>query len=304
MAPPTLDQIMNFLAVVEHGSFSAAARARKRAQPAITYSIQKLESDIGVRLFDRSGFRPNLTADGRLLLQHARRIAEEVGLFSLQSQGIAAGLEEELSVVVDPICSAAFIVEPLVTFQQLYPSVRILLYADVLDGVVKHLLADTCTIGITSMYADMTPKLRRQPLWNIELLLVAAPHHPLAQMPRDVPDHLLRDHIQLALMERSGAVGLRDYGILSNQLWRVTEMTMMLEMLRAGLGYGFAPQHLVREDMATGRLVQLYPQSWNISGTIELPIYAAWKANEPLGMAARWLLNHLCDRRAGSPEDP
>lgn len=52
----TLDQILNFLAVVNQGSFSGAARALNRAQSAVTYSIHKLESQVGTDLFDRSGF--------------------------------------------------------------------------------------------------------------------------------------------------------------------------------------------------------------------------------------------------------
>jgi DNA-binding transcriptional LysR family regulator len=292
----TLDQILNFLAVVDRGSFSAASRARGRAQPAVTHSIQKLESQLGSRLFDRSDYRPVLTEAGRLLLPEARRIVEQVGVFSLKSRGIAAGLEQELAIVVDPICPVSYLTACLAPFQQLYPSVQLLLYTDVLDGVTRYLVDGTCKIGILSVYGDMPAALNRRPLlgMDIELLLVAAPHHPLAQISGPVGEHVLREHVQLALMDKWGVVGLRDYAILANRVWRLGDVMLMLAMLRAGLGYGIVPDHLVREDIVAGRLQRIRPQSWDVLGSIPLPIYAAWKADQPMGPAAQWLLDHLC----------
>jgi DNA-binding transcriptional LysR family regulator len=75
---PNSEQILVFLAVVDQGSFSAAARHLQRAQSAVTYAIQQLESDLGVALFDRSGRRPLLTPAGNALVGNARRVAREL----------------------------------------------------------------------------------------------------------------------------------------------------------------------------------------------------------------------------------
>jgi DNA-binding transcriptional LysR family regulator len=64
----TFDQIRVFLSVVDQGSFPKAAKSLKRAQSAVTYAIRKLEAEIGVQLFDRSGYRSVLTPAGRALL--------------------------------------------------------------------------------------------------------------------------------------------------------------------------------------------------------------------------------------------
>lgn len=57
----SLGQLRTFAVVVEEGSFSSAARRLNRSQSAITYAVQKLESVVGASLFDRGGYRPELT---------------------------------------------------------------------------------------------------------------------------------------------------------------------------------------------------------------------------------------------------
>jgi DNA-binding transcriptional LysR family regulator len=67
----TLDQCLVFTTVAAEGSFSATARRMNRAQSAVTYASQKLEAQLGLLLFDRSGYRPVLTEAGAALLPRA-----------------------------------------------------------------------------------------------------------------------------------------------------------------------------------------------------------------------------------------
>jgi LysR family cyn operon transcriptional activator len=69
----TLQQLRYFLAACEHGSFTAAASSLLIAQPSVAEQIRRLEQEIGVRLFVRSGRRLTLTEAGRELQTHARR---------------------------------------------------------------------------------------------------------------------------------------------------------------------------------------------------------------------------------------
>ena len=69
-----LFQLEAFLAVVREGSFSAAAKALYRTQPAISQTIKRLEDEIGRPLFDRSSRRGLLTDAGRVLADHAERL--------------------------------------------------------------------------------------------------------------------------------------------------------------------------------------------------------------------------------------
>src|SRR6202166_2724863 len=98
----SLDQFAVFAAVVEEGSFAAAARRMNRAQSAITYAIQKLEDQSGVELFDRSAYRPVLTQAGTALLARAQRILAEIEQYRLHARQMTMGLEHELKLAVHP----------------------------------------------------------------------------------------------------------------------------------------------------------------------------------------------------------
>lgn len=73
-----VQQIRSFVAVVDHGSFSEAARLLGISQPAVTMQVQALETDVGATLLDRHYRRIDLTEAGRTLLPHARRVLEQI----------------------------------------------------------------------------------------------------------------------------------------------------------------------------------------------------------------------------------
>src|SRR5690348_1597334 len=97
----SLDQLRSFIAAVDEGSFSAAARKLRRAQSVVSELVSSLETQIGVALFVRSGRYPKLTPQGVVLLADARGIIANVDFMKARAKGMAAGLEAELSVVVD-----------------------------------------------------------------------------------------------------------------------------------------------------------------------------------------------------------
>ena len=70
----SLDQLRTFIAAVDAGSFSAASRKLLRSQSVVSEAISNLEDQIGVKLFDRSGHYPKLTAAGSVILADARGI--------------------------------------------------------------------------------------------------------------------------------------------------------------------------------------------------------------------------------------
>src|SRR5258706_9544581 len=97
----SLDQLRSFIAAVDEGSFSAAARKLQRAQSAVSELVSTLEDQIGVVLFDRSGRYPRLTPEGAVLLADARGIVAGVDFMKARAKGMASGLEPEPSVAID-----------------------------------------------------------------------------------------------------------------------------------------------------------------------------------------------------------
>src|SRR5450830_276803 len=176
----TLDQIQIFLAVVDEGSFTKAAKKLSRSRSAITYGIQNLESQIDLLLFDRTAYRPTLTQEGKTLLVRARRIADEANSFRDSARSLASGLEAELTIVLDSMFPMQPVVKALTAFRERFPTVPPRVYVQPLGAAVELLLDGTGMIGLLqSQFTDMTV-LKRFHMLTVDLLPVVAPHHPLA----------------------------------------------------------------------------------------------------------------------------
>ena len=296
----TLDQFRVLAVVVETGSFSAAARRLNRAQSAITYTVQKLEEQVGTQLFDRSGYRPVLSEAGRALLPRVRRILEEVDGFAVQAHGIAGGLEPELSLVVDSMFPMGTLTEALTGFQATFPSVQTRLHVETLGAAAQAVIEGVVTLGIVTVFASDLPELERTPVGEIELAPVAAPGHPLAEAGEALEPEALRDHVQLVLSDRSLLTAGRDYGVAAVRTWRIADLGARHAMLLAGLGWGSMPLHMVRADLEAGRLVQLKVSRWDGADRMpRLPVVMAHRRDTALGPAGRWLLTRLS---IGAPE--
>src|ERR1700751_4070682 len=97
----TLDQLRTFIAAVDEGSFSAAGRKLRRAQSVVSQSLGNLETQLGVKLFDRSSRYPRLTEEGRSLLADAGSVADDIDGFKARARAMREGLEPELAVSMD-----------------------------------------------------------------------------------------------------------------------------------------------------------------------------------------------------------
>ena len=299
---PSFDQLQVMLAVVEAGSFSGAARRLNRAQSAVTYAVQRLEEQLGTALFDRATYRPTLTEAGRTLLPRARLIADEMRALGDHARGIAAGLEPELTLIVDAMFPMCILLETLRTFGARFPSVPPRIYVETLGGATELVLNGTCAIGLLLTFGSEFEPLQRQHLLGVTMIHVAAPSHPLSQIVGPVPREELRRHVQLVLSDRSGLTGNRDYGVLSSQTWRLADLGAKHAMLTAGLGWGGMPAHMVAEDLAAGRLKRIAIQSDNAGDDfITLPLCSAYHRDRPPGPAGRWLLDHLSERLETNP---
>ena len=288
----TLDQIQLFLAVVDEGSFANVSRKLNRAQSAVTYGIQKLEAQVRLSLFDRSGYRPKLTEAGRSLLPRARRMMEEATAFRETARGLADGLEPELTIVLDSMFPMPPVVDVLAAFTERFPTVPPRVYVQSLGAAAELVLDGVCTIGLLSFFFTDLAVFKRIPLLTIDLIPVVAPHHPLAAIEGLVEPHVLQQHVQLVLTDRSTRTAGRDYGVLSGRTWRLADLAAKQSMLLAGLGWGNMPSHMVADDIARGRLKAIRPTEFDPM-MAQLVMGGAYLAERQLGPSGRWLIDRL-----------
>lgn len=179
----TLQQVLDFLAVAEHGSLHAAARARAQTQPALSRSLRRLEADLGAPLFERhaGGMRP--TVYGQRFATHARRVAAEASQARdavRQLRGDAAG---QVSYGSSAAPSLLLAPAAVARFRRRYPEVRLHCRSGLLHLLAPALREGELDFAVCPLPAGpLDPGLQARPLLVSETVLVARRDHPKARV--------------------------------------------------------------------------------------------------------------------------
>jgi DNA-binding transcriptional LysR family regulator len=288
----SLDQLRTFIAAADEGSFSAAGRKLHRAQSVVSQTIANLEAQTGVRLFERTRRMPSLTDAGQALLTEARVVAGGMDRFKARAKSLTGGLEPELSVVVDVMFPIKTLTCAVVQFQAEFPVTPLRLYVEALGAVAQTVLDGRCAFGVMGTLPIAAPEFTRELLLTVDMIRVAAPHHPLAAHTGPIPEAVLAEHVQLVLTDRSELTAGRDFGVMSHRTWRLADLGAKHAFLRAGLGWGGMPLDAVAEDLASGALVRLQIEAPQAQMLV-MPMSAVYLTESPPGPAGRWLLDHL-----------
>jgi DNA-binding transcriptional LysR family regulator len=298
---PSLDQLRVFIAVIDHGGFAHAARALHRTQSVISYTIANLEEQLNVELLDRSKRKPALTEAGRALLADARAVSLKVDSMRSRAKALSAGLEAEVSLVVDVMFSTCTLVRILHAFQREFPTVSMRLRMEGLGAVTELVQNRACRIGISGWMPGMPDTIERQSCGFVTMVPVASPLHALAQIEGRIPSAILRENTQLVLADRSTLTAGQDFGVLALRDWRLGDLGSKYALLRSGIGWGNMPLELVQDDIDTGRLVHL---DINEGHSVRFPLYVIHRGDDEPGPAGQWLMQQFLQPPADFPLPP
>ncbi|OWY30023.1 LysR family transcriptional regulator [Herbaspirillum robiniae] len=290
----SLDQLRVFVQVADSGSFLAAARKLARAQSAVSYAIASLEDQLGVMLFDRSGYRPQLTDPGVALLADARQVLDHVDSLQVRANSYARGQELEVALAVDVFFPTGCLVDLLRRFRDAFPAVTVRLEIEALGAVAERVLDGRAMLGILGTLPTTPPNLLRITLPSVRLVAVVAPHHALAQVKGRISEKLLSQQTQLVLSDRSELTARQDFSVHSRLTWRMSDLGTKHALLRAGMGWGNMPLHVVRDDLDAGRLVTITTTHHPPQGA-ELPVQCVYKPDHKAGPALSWWLDSLAE---------
>jgi len=287
----TLDQLRVFIAAAEERSFSAAGRRLNRAQSVISLSIANLEAQLEVSLFQREGRYPILTPAGEILLHDARVVAANLAGLKARARGMASGVEPELAVAIDVMFPMSVLTCAAARFGQEFPMTPLRLYVEALGGVAQAVLEGQCSLGVVGSLPIAAPSLVFERLLGVEIVFVAAPQHPLAQISGEITECDLSRHVQMVLTDRTELSKGQEFSVFSTRNWRLADLGAKHEFLRAGLGWGGMPLELVQRDLDEGRLVEL--SLLDHPARIPMVMSATYRASAPPGPAGRWFIQQL-----------
>ena len=252
-----LDHLLVIDAIVTHGSFAAAAQALHRVPSALTYSVQKLEQDLAVQLFDRSGHRAALTAAGQALLQEGRYLLDAARELESRVQRIAAGVEVELRIAVSDLIDWPMLYAGLAEFYAQNFGTRLRVSTEVYGG---------CWDALVNGRADLVLGAPNEgpagggyaayPLGTVEFVFAVAPNHPLAGYPEPLQNIDIVKFRAVSAADSSRQLPARTSGLINGQdVLSLPSMTAKLLAQEQGLGVGYLPKSLAMAAQAKGSLV-------------------------------------------------
>jgi DNA-binding transcriptional LysR family regulator len=277
-------------AIDKKGSFAAAAESLFKVPSALTYTIKKLEEEMGVALFDRSKQRAVLTPAGRLVLEHGREILLSAHRLMDSVKQLESGWESEIRIARDTVISEQPIFELIQAFHTLDHTVDVSLGVEALGGGwdALHSRRADIAIGVTSELPKGLFDTHR--IGVLTFVFAVAPDHPLANISGEIDGELLSRYPSVVVSDTSQILPSRNSGLFhSKQVIRVNNMESKINAQLQGLGVGFLPTHLAQPYLEQGTLIQ---KTCSVP-RVNHELYIAWHKGQQ-GRAFDWFIERLC----------
>ena len=287
MLKATLEQWRMFKAVVDAGGFNQAAAKVHKSQSSVHHAVQKLESAIGVTLFESDGRKVRLTPAGELMLRRAEFLLNEAAKLEAVASSLQQGTETQLRIAVDIIFPSAFLYNVLNKVSEEYPMLRIEIEETVLSGANSLLKAGNVDIAISPFaYTNGFS----EDLCEIEFLAVAHPGHPLHQLNRPITTEDLKSHRQIVVRDSSSERKAESGWLGAEQRWTVSHVRTSIDIICQGLGFAWLPLAIIKPHIDAH---QLMPLPLEHGGLRKALLYLSFEDGDQLGPAARSFIGEL-----------
>lgn len=240
-----LHQLQAFVAVAERGSFREAAEQIHLSAPALSRRVEKLESLLGARLFNRTTRNVELTSTGRTFLDRARAALDDLEYAILGISDIAASSSGRVTVACVPSAALHFLPSVLRSFSEQYPLIRIRVMDEAADQVLSSVLAGESDFGI-SFLGSQVPGVDFAPIHTDPFVLAMRREHPLASRKWLSWSALASERL-ISVARSSGNRQVLDDALAQAGLnpvyaFEVSHVGTLLGMVEAGLGLAAVPR--------------------------------------------------------------
>jgi DNA-binding transcriptional LysR family regulator len=286
----TLHELQCFDAVAAEGGFQAAAAKLHRSHPSVFAAVAKLEHQLGLALFDRSGYRVRLTAAGRSFHRRARALLREADELRTHARQLAAGEETTLRVALGDLCPLAPVLGLLGRFFAGYPRTRLHLLFESVTGPWERLAdgeADLCVHRVDK--GDV--RMEWTDLGRVALVPVVAPGFLRFAPTAEITPTQLRDYTQCVVRDSAHRPPAQAHFVVEGAVQcSVPDHLMRKELILQGLAWGHLPSFLVEAELRDGRLLSIAGK--HLPGVVE-DLVAARLRDRPHGPVAGLLWEFL-----------
>lgn len=281
----TLEQISCLKAISDSGSINGASEILNKAKSAVSYSISRLDEQLGFSTLDRSQYRIRLTPQGEAFLTKAQVLLDQMEELIDEVHKIASGVEMKLAMSATALYPAHRINKILKEILTQFPSTEFTFHREILSGE-RMLLNEDVDIAIFESVRNSLD-LDSKKIGQVELKLVIAGGHPFLKLSKK--DQTLENLMSYPhIVQRSTIPNSEEIGNPKDaKRWSVSDIDSKKELILNNLGWGRLPDHFVEAELKSKKLVHLK----NLKYDHTLDIFICKKKTKVIGP----VLKHIWD---------
>lgn len=295
----SMRQLFTLDAIVNKGSFKAAAEILHRSHPSILAAMKKLEEELGFDVFDRSGYRVVLSQRGSEFYKASQPVLEQYLHLKHKISILQSGSEQQINIAVGDVTPAALVADELRKFSKSYPDIRLNLHSENLMGPQERLFDDEADIIIHHV-DQFDARLEVVPLGVVSIVPVAAPGYLQFRITDEMTYDSLKDYAQCIIRCTATHSQSRDYFVdHGSPSLTVDDQLSKKHIIMSGMAWGHMPEHLVRTELESGTLASIAGRHIKEN---TLDIVAARRADKPHGATAKAFWELLKPKTTTRPE--
>jgi DNA-binding transcriptional LysR family regulator len=283
----TLDALQVVESIARCGTFGLAGKELHKAPSSLSYVVQKLESDLGVRVFDRSAHRVRLTTAGEVLLDEGRRLLRAANDLEERVRRAEAGWEAELKIATDALVPFDAVLPFISAFQAENSYTRLLFSQEMLGNNWKALASNSVDLLIGAVGDPPAVQgLFSVPAGSVKPVFVVAPGHALAAAaePIDCAELWQHQFVEVSLPQEGAADTVQPL-VDGQKHISVPTLEAKLSVLLSGLACGYLPACAAQPYLDKGLLVARRLGEERPPQTLHI----AWRSKAPGGAIGWWI---------------
>lgn len=285
-------QLHQFCTLAAAKSFTLAASQLNIAQPALSQSMKKLEQDLGVTLLLRRAGKQNgsvtLTAEGEVLLQHARLVLSQINTARNEIRAMASLEAGEVRIAVPGMLGSFYLPSRLMAFKHQYPGLKLSLFSGGTRDALKMLQLEEVDVAIITS-EDLKPEFEHKLLVREQMVVAVADDHPLAELDSVTLEAFFQHELVMFkkgyfhrewLQQQAEHLGLKA---------DIAFETNLINLIKQLVAQGFAITSML--DMAVSNDEGIICKPF--APPVFLDLHIAWKQQRPLGQADKAFVDFL-----------
>ena len=254
----TYEQLVVLNAIVNEGTFRAAAEKLNKSQSAVSHMLKKLEGEIGVELLSRQEYRPKLTSAGEVFYRQATRVIQQMRKLKRLSNSISSEQESEVFIAVTATFPLKNVLKIIGITNNKYPTTHIRMSRESMGGPVDCLLTQSADIIISTMDGVPIDQVEALPFQTVEIVPVIHPSLEPATTTHMKSISEMQSYTQIVVADSSKSSNTQSRDLLPGGLrWTVSDFAAKKEVILSGLGWGGLPSHLRQKELDSGELVAI-----------------------------------------------